>query len=386
MTVVMYTLRRHNALFALVAAGLLWGLTVPLSKLVLDWLDGGWLAVVRFWLAAPLLALASRRSLRAAATPAVLFAGAVGYGLVIVLQNAGIERTSVSHAALIVGAVPALVALAAAAGGRGTSGPAAWAGFALALAGVGIVAGGGGGSATLAGDGLVLLSVALSACFVVVQPGLLRGRDPIAVTAVQMLAGGLAAVPNAALEGLPAAPAGVAPVAALAALVLAGTLLPFALFAHGQSRVSPELAGTFLNLEPLVGTAAGALAFGDPFGPAQLVGALVILAGIALSARPRRAPQRECGHPHPQTPAYPLTVPEPRWQSAYRRTSQAPLTPRDDPPLSPHRTHHLPAGLRDPRGARAPRRPCGDRRLLRLVSPPPARSRLLLLGRDRAGG
>ena len=288
----MSIVRRHSALIALVAAGLLWGLTVPLSKLVLDWLPGGWLTVVRFALAAPLLAFVARRNLRAAVTPRILFAGAIGYGLVIVLQNAGIESTSVSHAALIVGAVPALVALIAAITGRSATGPAAWLGFALALAGVGIVAGGGGGGASLGGDALVLLSVTLSATFVVVQPSLLRGRDPIAVTAVQMIAGGLAAVPNAALEGLPPAPASVAPVVALLALAIAGTLLPFALFAYGQSRVAPELAGAFLNLEPLVGTAAGALAFGDPFGPLQLAGGAVILLGIALSTTPRGAAPR----------------------------------------------------------------------------------------------
>jgi hypothetical protein len=111
----MLNIRRHIALVALVAAGLLWGLTVPLSKLVLDWLDGGTLTVVRFALAAPLLAFFARKHLKAAFTPRILAAGAIGYGLVIVLQNAGIERTSVSHAALIVGATPALVALTAAA-------------------------------------------------------------------------------------------------------------------------------------------------------------------------------------------------------------------------------------------------------------------------------
>src|SRR3954470_24538352 len=141
----MSLVRRHSSLVALLAAGLLWGLTVPLSKLVLEWLDGGWLTVVRFELAAPLLALAGRRHLRAALTPRVLFAGAVGYGVVIVLQNAGIGSTSVSHAALIVGAVPALVAMIAAVTGPSSTGPAAWLGFALALAGVGIVGGGGGG-------------------------------------------------------------------------------------------------------------------------------------------------------------------------------------------------------------------------------------------------
>jgi len=105
-----------------------------------------------------------------------------------------------------------------------------------------------------------------------------------------MVAGALIAIPNAALEGIPAAPATLTPVVALVALILAGTLLPFALFAYGQSRVSPELAGAFLNLEPLVGTAAGALAFGDPFGPMQLLGGAVIVAGIALSTAPRKRP------------------------------------------------------------------------------------------------
>src|SRR5205823_310352 len=82
------------------------------------------------------------------------------------------------------------------------------------------------------------------------------------------------------------APAGAGPVLALVALATLGTLGPFALFAFGQSRTSPAMAGAFLNLEPLVGAAAGALAFGDPFGGGQLAGALAILLGIGLSTKP----------------------------------------------------------------------------------------------------
>ena len=47
----MNTNRRH-AVAALIAAGLLWGTTVPLSKLALAWLSPGWLTAVRFGLAA----------------------------------------------------------------------------------------------------------------------------------------------------------------------------------------------------------------------------------------------------------------------------------------------------------------------------------------------
>ena len=65
----MNTNRRH-AVAALIAAGLLWGTTVPLSKLALEWLSPGWLTVVRFSLAAAvLLAVAGARGVRGDGSP-----------------------------------------------------------------------------------------------------------------------------------------------------------------------------------------------------------------------------------------------------------------------------------------------------------------------------
>jgi drug/metabolite transporter (DMT)-like permease len=287
---------RRGAFTALVAAGVLWGLSVPLSKLALEWLDAGWLTVLRFGLAAPLLLLATRRvALRRALTPRVALAGAIGFGLVIVLQNVGISRTNVSHASLIVGAVPVLVALIAVATRRGTAGPRAWTGHALALAGVGLVAGAGGAGSSLAGDAIVLASVVLSAAFIVAQARLLQGRDPVAVTAVQLGAGALAALPYAvAAEGMPPAPSAEAPVLAAVGLAIAGTLLAFSLFAYGQARVPADVAGAFVNLEPLVGALAAAIAFQEPFGGVQLAGTAAILAGLALGSvrRPRDRQRR----------------------------------------------------------------------------------------------
>jgi O-acetylserine/cysteine efflux transporter len=63
---------RRLAVAALVGAGLLWGTTVPLSKLALEWLPTGWLTVTRFGLAAAvLLAVVQRtgRGLRAPGRP-----------------------------------------------------------------------------------------------------------------------------------------------------------------------------------------------------------------------------------------------------------------------------------------------------------------------------
>jgi drug/metabolite transporter (DMT)-like permease len=283
---------RRPAVAALITAGLLWGTTVPLSKVALEWLSPGWLTVVRFSLAAAvLLAAARRRGLRRAFTPAVLAAGALGYGGSVLLQNAGIGRTSVTHAALLIGAVPVLVAIIAAVWHHTVARPLAWFGFALSLGGVGLITiGGRGGGATVAGDGLVLASLLLSATVIVAQQRLLTGRDPVAVTAVQFLGAALGALPVAIVtNGVPAAPSGAGPVLAVAALAAGGTLLPFTLFAFGQSRVSPEVAGAFVNIEPLVGAIAGVVAFREPVGFAQIAGGLAIVAGIGLSSLPLRA-------------------------------------------------------------------------------------------------
>jgi drug/metabolite transporter (DMT)-like permease len=279
---------RRRAVMALTTAGLLWGTTVPLSKLALQWLPPGWLTFARFGLAAAvLLAVTARPGVRAAFRPAVLASGAIGYGGSVLVQNAGITRTSVSHAALLIGAVPVLVAVVAALWHHSVARPVAWAGFAVSLAGVGLITGARGGGATAAGDGLVLASLLLSATFTVAQTRLLPGRDPVAVTAVQFLGAALAVLPfSAVTEGLPAVPHGAGPVLAVAALAAAGTLLPFTLFAYGQARVAAEVAGAFLNLEPLVGAMAGVVVFGDPAGPRQVTGAGAILVGIALSSLP----------------------------------------------------------------------------------------------------
>jgi O-acetylserine/cysteine efflux transporter len=270
---------------ALISAGILWGTTVPLSKLALGWLPPAWLAFTRFALAAAILMVIGRGRLRGAASPAILVSGGLGFGASVVLQNVGVERTSVSHAALLIGAMPVLVAVLAAASGQGVARPAAWAGFGLSLAGVAVIASGRGGGASLGGDGLVLLAQLGSAGFTVSQARLLRGRDPLAVTAVQLLAAALVALPLALTsEGLHAGHASPAAALATVGLIVAGTVAPTTLFAFGQSHVCADVAGAFLNLEPLVGAVTGVFLFGDPVGLAQLSGGAAILAGIALSS------------------------------------------------------------------------------------------------------
>ena len=290
-----------RAVAALAAAGVAWGTSVPLSKAAMSWLPPGWLVVVRFGLAAAvLLAAVDRTALRAALRWQVLAWGAAGFGGSVLIQNVGLTRTSVTHAALLIGAGPVLVAVIAAAWHHAVARPVAWAGFAISLGGVAVVAAGRGGGASGAGDAMVLASVLIIATMTVAQRRLLEGQDPVAITAVQFLGAAMAALPVAACtEGAPPVPAaggaGVLAVLAVVGLTAAGTLAPFTLFAYGQRKVPTEVAGAFLNLEPLVGALAGVVAFGDPAGPRLLAGGAAILGGIlmsslpALRARPRLA-------------------------------------------------------------------------------------------------
>ncbi len=105
-----------------------------------------------------------------------------------------------------------------------------------------------------------------------------------------MAAGAAATLPFAlAFEGVPAAPAPGPELWAFLGLAGVGSLLPFALYAYGQARVVPEVAGAFVNLEPLVAATLGALMFDDPFGGIQLAGAAALVVGLTLSVAPLRA-------------------------------------------------------------------------------------------------
>jgi O-acetylserine/cysteine efflux transporter len=277
---------RNRALIALTTAGLLWGTSVPLSKTALSGIGPGWLTVLRFAVAGVILLAVMRPSLRGV-RPALVFWGALGYGACVAVQNVGLTRTSVTHAALLVGAVPVMVAVFAMIFDKARVGVLAWAGFALSLTGIAVVAGSGGGDASLIGDALVLLSVAIGSGFTIVQARMLPGQDVIAVSAAQFLASAAIIAPFALVtEGVPGTGGIAVPSSALiagGALAVIGTVLPYTLFAIGQTGVAPQVAGAFMNLETLVAATIGATLFGEALGVGQVIGAVVLLAGIYLS-------------------------------------------------------------------------------------------------------
>jgi O-acetylserine/cysteine efflux transporter len=277
-------MKNRTAVLALIAAGVIWGAGVALCKVSMSWLGPYWLITGRFGIAAAILGFVGRKHLRSALNWKVALNGALGYGLAMIFQNIGIDHTSVSHASILVGAVPVVVALVALGMGHARPAKTTWLGYGVALIGIVLVAGGGGGGASTYGDALVLASVLLSGVFMGAQPVVLARSAPAAVTAVQFMVGAVIALPIALIHtGLPHAPAGGGPVIAFAVLALVGTVLPFWLFAYGQVHVPADLAGAFLNVEPLVGAVIGWSFFSDPVGALQALGALAVVGGILLS-------------------------------------------------------------------------------------------------------
>ena len=208
----MNTNRRH-AVAALIAAGLLWGTTVPLSKLALEWLSPGWLTAARFGLAAAvLLAVAAPdapagRGCAPRSRPRCWPRARSGTAVRSWCRTPASARTSVTHAALLIGATPVLVAIIAAVWHRTVARPVAWVGFVVSLLGVGLVRGrrrrrrDHGRRRPGAG-------VALPVRHGHGGPGrLLTGRDPVAVTAVQFLGATVGALLVAmCTQGAPALP------------------------------------------------------------------------------------------------------------------------------------------------------------------------------------
>jgi probable blue pigment (indigoidine) exporter len=104
--------------------------------------------------------------------------------------------------------------------------------------------------------------------------------SPLATTGWQLVAGGLVLVPfMAVFEGLPPALTG-ANLAGFAYLSIIGAALAYPLWFRGIRALSPTNV-TFLGLlSPLVATALGWLVLDQGLAPAQLAGALLVLAAV----------------------------------------------------------------------------------------------------------
>ena len=285
-------------------AGCLWGTGFFFGKLALREMSVGHMVLYRFLFATvsmlPMM-LTVRTRPAASRVPwtgreigVLLLSAALGIPIQFLLQFEGLARTTVSHASLMVGTMPVLLALGATifAGERLD-----WVGW-LALAGstIGaalIVLGGheagvAGVAPSLGGDLLVVLSLVIALGWILMNKSLMQTHGPLSVTAYGILAGTLMlAVWVVAVDGPPPV-AKVSPTAwmALAASGVLCTATTTLLWNWGIHHVPASRAGVFLNIEPALGSLLGVELLGDKLGPfAWVGGGLILAAAVTLTAR-----------------------------------------------------------------------------------------------------
>jgi drug/metabolite transporter (DMT)-like permease len=292
-------------------AGTLWGTGFFWGRLALDEMSVEHMVLYRFLFASlgmlP-VALRNRVRLNAAQWRTLLLAAAFGIPIQFLLQFHGLERTTVSHASLMVGTMPVLLAAAAMlfAGERLD-----WFGWlALCLSTVGaalVVLGASHGKAgretpTLEGDLLVIISLIIALAWVLLSKKLMRTLSPKVVSAYTILSGTAMLIVIVlgpwALTPLTHGKADPLPVAhvsgtAWTALAIGGvfcTATTTLLWNWGIHHVPASRAGVFLNIEPALGSLLGVELLGERLGPyAWLGGVLIIGSAVAMTVRGHEA-------------------------------------------------------------------------------------------------
>ena len=281
---------RRAPYLALVVGCAAWGLSFPFGKIALGALAAPHVVFVRFVMAAVCfgaLAIWKKTPLpRWRELPGLAWTGFLMVPAVFLLQFEGLARTSVTRAALIVGAFPVVMALAAVWQGAERPSRRVWMAIGASTLGVALTAGQPGAQGQAVGDVLVLASIATSALWVLATRRLLQRRDALFVTLWSVVLGtcwhGLIML---ALDGWPPLDVEAGVWAALVGLGVVCTVVTYGLWNWSQQYVPAATAGVFVNLEPLVGAVVGVMWFHDPAGAATVVGGALIVGAALVVAR-----------------------------------------------------------------------------------------------------
>jgi drug/metabolite transporter (DMT)-like permease len=291
-------------------AGCLWGTGFYFGRIALNEMSVEYLVFYRIFFAAlgvlP-VALLSRIRLTGAELRTLLLSAAFGIPIGFILQFHGLARTTVSHASLMVGAMPVLLGVAATLFAHERLDRIGWLALAASTAGAALVTLGGsrGGTAhgqpTLIGDLMVLASLVTALAWILLSKKLMQTHSPSVVSAYTILVGFIMLVPwvlgpwlLSPLTHARVAPPPFAHISATAwmALIISGLLCTATttlLWNWGINQVPASRAGVFLNIEPALGSWLGVKLLGEQLGPyAWVGGGLILAAAVTLTTREQK--------------------------------------------------------------------------------------------------
>ena len=280
---------------ACAAASCFWGCGFFFGKIALEEMNSSFMVLYRFLFAMPVLLpflITHRPGLNRREWGWLALASFLGVPLQFLIQFYALSITTVSHAALMVGTMPVILAVGAAVWAHERMDRVGWMALAGSTCGAALIALGGGeqakGGATLAGDLLVVVSLLIALFWILINKKLVESHSPVVVTTYGLGIGTLMLLVWVPLRyGMPP----VAGVSLKAWLALAGsgvlcTAATTLLWNWGMTQVPASQAGVLLNMEPLIGSLLGVFVLGESLGPSAWVGGGLILASaVTLTTR-----------------------------------------------------------------------------------------------------
>ncbi len=288
---------KARAYAALATAGCLWGTGFLFGKWALRELSVGHMVFYRFLFATIGFAPATIRGLRRRQTriarrdlPLFFVAALLGIPVQSIIQFAGLARTTVSHASLMVGNLPVLLAAGAAILGHERVTARRWVALVASTLGASLIAvgasqGEAGQAASLSGDLLVAASLLAGVGWILASQRLMMaGRDypPGRASAyITTIGAAMLAVWVFATEGPPSVHLSALTWISVIAPGILATTVTIYLWNWALVRVPASKAGVFINLEPVVGAILGIVPLGDVLGPYAVFGGLLVI-GTAI--------------------------------------------------------------------------------------------------------
>jgi drug/metabolite transporter (DMT)-like permease len=223
----------------------------------------------------------------------LLWLGLVGHYAYQFCFATGVAATSVSNAALIIGATPVVVAVVSAVLGRERITSPHWVGAAISVTGIYFVVGRGAsfGGATLHGDLLMIVSVACWAAYTLGSSRLFARHSPLYVTGTTMAIGTVPYVLMTVTQ-LVRLHWTTIPAWTWASLLLSALLalnVAYLIWYIGVQRIGPSRTSVYSNVVPIIAMAVAALWLGEPLTRTKIIGAAAVLTGVALTRARRRA-------------------------------------------------------------------------------------------------
>jgi drug/metabolite transporter (DMT)-like permease len=204
----------------------------------------------------------------------------------------GVDQTSVSNAALIIGATPVAVAVISALMGREKIGALHWLGAAVSLTGLWFIVGRGAdfGSRTFHGDLLVMTSVACWVFYTLGASRLIARHSPLFVTGITMAIGGIPYV-AATLPQIVDMDWRLVSFWTWVSLVISALFalnVAYLIWYTGVQKIGAARTSMYSNLVPIVAMAVAAAWLGEPLGWTKILGALAVLSGVFLTRLGRK--------------------------------------------------------------------------------------------------